>query len=231
MPLLLEQPLAKKVSLSVHRSHAGALLGNAKAGTFELRSGCSTPLFVAPLSASAVPKGASPGDVLVGSLTLGKGIDDAVGASCRPGGFPLAAVVPPAAPKPATGPKAPNAVAPGALEGEEKELLALRLKRLAALEGKPGFMAEHARLLELYSGSVGSDAGCLISIDLAQSLLADAVASKRPEGRCAASNLLFCACARCWCNPVISHFVYVTSLHSTSARISRIVFPAKLQQL
>lgn len=93
--LLLEHKLGSSIGLDFYRDPDGATVGGHGFGSRTLPQGGRATLFVAGPDADDLPKGAQPGDVLLGSLTFGKANGSLAGAGKKPGGFPVRYVVPP----------------------------------------------------------------------------------------------------------------------------------------
>lgn len=89
MPVALDRTLDPAVKLRVLTDPDGAVTGGFEAGAKTLAKGQAMPLWIAPPAPGAVPKGAKPGDVLIGSLRFGPKGDDLEGAGDRPNGWPL----------------------------------------------------------------------------------------------------------------------------------------------
>ncbi|KAI9353262.1 subtilase family-domain-containing protein [Zopfochytrium polystomum] len=69
-PLTVDTELAKPVSLSLHPSLGDMLRRSGKVKTATLERGESLTFWISPLEGSAVPKAASPGDLLLGKFDL-----------------------------------------------------------------------------------------------------------------------------------------------------------------
>ena len=96
MILLIERSLGKNVSLTAHRSLAGASSGEDLVRTVKVSKGTVFPVFVSVPSNMNVPKGSKPGDTLVGSITYldGSASKAFVGDGTFPGGYAIKAVIP-----------------------------------------------------------------------------------------------------------------------------------------
>ena len=102
MLLVLERALkgGKEVGVPDYATREGAMLKrNGGGGARVLRKGCSAAVFLGEPAHDKLPKGAKPGDVLLGSLALEKAGKEQQPKSRRPKGFPLTYVVGPAPPE------------------------------------------------------------------------------------------------------------------------------------
>ncbi|UYV81022.1 TPP2 [Cordylochernes scorpioides] len=75
LPMLIHQKLPASLSLDLYATHASALVGGKKFTSKCLLLGSTCPLFIHPLPADKVPKGALPGHFLQGTISFAK--DDA----------------------------------------------------------------------------------------------------------------------------------------------------------
>jgi tripeptidyl-peptidase-2 len=92
--LLLDRNLGSPVSIGVFAHPDAAYDGRPMFGA-TLDRGERLPLYLGNPSRSSLPKFASPGDLLLGSISYGKKGDETGGAGQRPGGYPLSYLVPP----------------------------------------------------------------------------------------------------------------------------------------
>ena len=101
MILCIERSLGKNVNLKFYKSHGGATVGERSYGLQKLRKGDVSPVFVTLPTSFTIPKGAKPGDTLIGEIKyLDKTNSNAfVGEGTHPSGYVVKAVVPKAAPK------------------------------------------------------------------------------------------------------------------------------------
>ncbi|MCH7870153.1 MAG: S8 family serine peptidase [Planctomycetes bacterium] len=97
MPLLLDRALAKPVALTIYPDPDHALTGGAKFGSRTMTAGERVALYIASPDVAKLPKGAKPGDLLLGSISYGQPNASLTGAGKRPGGFNLTYHVPPPA--------------------------------------------------------------------------------------------------------------------------------------
>ncbi len=93
LPLCLDRPLAKSVSLGIYPTRVDSVSDGSKFSARVLQRGQRVGLYLAPPGDSEIPAGASAGDLLLGSVTFGKADDAEQGSGHRPGGFPLRYVV------------------------------------------------------------------------------------------------------------------------------------------
>jgi tripeptidyl-peptidase II len=138
MVLLVERKLEKDITLSIHKSLAGASSGgNTLSRAITLRRGASMPVFVALPVKMALPKTATAGDTLVGCINYidGKATKTSVEDGIYPGGYPVKVVVPTASAKKK---KPSESTAPGTKSVKAK-LAAWYLEELIALKGKDDF--------------------------------------------------------------------------------------------
>eukprot|EP00943_MAST-04B_sp_MAST-4B-sp1_P009305 g9305.t1 len=96
MILCIERDLEKNINLKFFKSQSGATTGEQSYGLQKLRKGAVSPVFVTLPSNFKVPKGAKPGDTLIGEIKyLDKGNAKAfVGEGTHPSGYIVKAVVP-----------------------------------------------------------------------------------------------------------------------------------------
>ena len=90
MPLDLDRTLDPPVKLKVLDDEDGATMGGHEFGTDNLAAGETAVLWVAPPALKSIPKGAEPGDQLLGTLRFGIEGDKTQPAGDRPDGWPLA---------------------------------------------------------------------------------------------------------------------------------------------
>lgn len=158
MPLVLERALkgGKEVGVPDYATREEAMLKRKGGGGARmLRKGCSAAVFLGEPAHDKLPKGAKPGDVLLGSLALEKAGKEQQPKSRRPKGFPLTYVVgppPPEAPKPPSKPMPPD-------ERPEEAKLAdkvrdLRVAHLASVTEAAAFDALFAALAAEYAGHI-----------------------------------------------------------------------------
>ena len=95
LPLHVDRKLKPAVTLGVHSSATGARSGDDKFADRDLRPGETARVYLAAPAPGDWPDGAAAGDLLLGSITLGKKGADLMGAGMRPDGWPLVATVPP----------------------------------------------------------------------------------------------------------------------------------------
>ncbi|MGQ0721773.1 MAG: S8 family serine peptidase [Candidatus Eiseniibacteriota bacterium] len=89
MPLALDRTLDDAVALRVLNDPDGALEGGHDVGETKLARGQTAAMWIAPPPAKSIPKGAAPGDLLVGTLRFGPEGSEAAAAGDRPSGWPL----------------------------------------------------------------------------------------------------------------------------------------------
>ncbi|TYZ58696.1 hypothetical protein PybrP1_007836 [[Pythium] brassicae (nom. inval.)] len=138
----------KEIAAPVFAHPDDAALGGKPLETKSLPVHTLVPVFVGEPAFDKLPAGAAPGDLLSGTMFFGKKNGGVSGSGRRPGGFPIAYVVPPA-PTPA---KEPEPEEPKD-ERDEAELAAeavrdLLLARVRKLAGKPAFAAAWQRLAD-----------------------------------------------------------------------------------
>ena len=97
LPLFLDRRLPSPIRLAASATPEAALAGNAMNARV-LHAGDTARVWIRVPAHDALPKDAKPGDVLIGTMTLGGPGGDIVGAQTRPGGWPIVLTV---APKPA----------------------------------------------------------------------------------------------------------------------------------
>ena len=88
-PLNLRLSLPKSVGLKFASDPDASFNGRGGFGSPELEAGSSVPCYIATPSMSSLPDVVEPGDVLVGSFTLG-GDTELIGSTTKPGGWPIA---------------------------------------------------------------------------------------------------------------------------------------------
>lgn len=88
-PLNLRLALPKSVGLKFASDPDASFNGRGGFGSPELEAGSSVPCYIATPSMSSLPDVVEPGDVLVGSFTLG-GDTELIGSTTKPGGWPIA---------------------------------------------------------------------------------------------------------------------------------------------
>ncbi|KAJ8030831.1 Tripeptidyl-peptidase 2 [Holothuria leucospilota] len=72
MVILIDQKLSSSLSVDVYSTHAAAIAGKNKISSISLQPGTSVPIFIPPIPDDKLPKGASLGQILTGTVTLGK---------------------------------------------------------------------------------------------------------------------------------------------------------------
>jgi tripeptidyl-peptidase-2 len=135
MPLALDRTLDDAVTLRVLEDPDGALEGGHEFGETKLARGATAAMWIAPPPAKSVPKGAAPGDLLVGTLRFGAEGNGAAAAGDRPSGWPLTVRLPSArVEKEATeGDGAPEAPKASSADELAEELLQVEVDHLAKL--------------------------------------------------------------------------------------------------
>ncbi|HED52769.1 MAG TPA: hypothetical protein ENJ00_01025, partial [Phycisphaerales bacterium] len=93
-PIRLTFQLDSPISLSFTRTPDEAFEGGGRFGNPELETGASMPVYIATPGYDALPDFAEPGDLLVGSFTIG-GHSELLGSNSRPGGWPVEMTIPP----------------------------------------------------------------------------------------------------------------------------------------
>lgn len=94
MPLFVDRRLPSAIRLTGSDSPEAAQSGRAMRSTV-VGAGDTARVWIKAPDGSAIPRDAEPGDVLMGSMTFGGGGGDLVGATARPGGWPVLVTVPP----------------------------------------------------------------------------------------------------------------------------------------
>jgi len=94
-PLLLDRTLDSPVALAFYPDPLTAISGVGAFAPRTLEAGDTAALWLVGPPAEKLPKGAQPGDVLLGTLALGASESKLGGAGDRPGGYRLTYVVPP----------------------------------------------------------------------------------------------------------------------------------------
>lgn len=159
MPLVIERGLkgGKEVAVPDYATREEAMLrrkGGGGGGRM-LRKGCGAAVVLGEPAFDKLPKGAKPGDVLLGVLTLEKGGKEGQPKSKRPKGFPLTYVVPPPPPE---APKPPSKPTPPDERPEEAKLAEkvrdLKVAHLAAVTEAAAFEALFAALQAEYAGHI-----------------------------------------------------------------------------
>ncbi|XP_071839220.1 tripeptidyl-peptidase 2-like isoform X2 [Apostichopus japonicus] len=72
MVILIDQKLSSSLSVDVFSTHAAAIAGKNKISSMTLAAGSSVPIFIPPIPDDKLPKGASLGQILTGTVTFGK---------------------------------------------------------------------------------------------------------------------------------------------------------------
>lgn len=72
MVILIDQKLSSSLSVDVYSTHAAAIAGKNKISSMSLAPGSSVPIFIPPIPDDKLPKGASLGQILTGTVTFGK---------------------------------------------------------------------------------------------------------------------------------------------------------------
>ena len=73
MVLLIDQKLSSSLSVDIYQTINGALTGKSKFGsTLNIPAGSRVPVFVPPIPDDKLPKGASLGQILTGTVTFAK---------------------------------------------------------------------------------------------------------------------------------------------------------------
>lgn len=90
LPMQIDRQLDPPVKLRVLEDEDGATVGGHDFATRKLAAGETAALWIAPPALKSIPKGASPGDVLLGTVRYGEKGSSAQEAGDRPDGWPLA---------------------------------------------------------------------------------------------------------------------------------------------
>jgi tripeptidyl-peptidase-2 len=153
MPVTLDRTLDDAVALRVLDDPDGALEGGHEFEETKLARGATAAMWIEPPPAKSVPKGASPGDLLVGTLRFGPEGTDAAAAGDRPSGWPLTVRLASARvekeAKEADG--APEPVEAKSAEELAEELLRVEVEHLAKLrqdDRDEDFEAQYRTLLK-----------------------------------------------------------------------------------
>ncbi len=93
MPLLLDRSLAKPLAVGVYAHPDDAIDGSSKFSGATLDRGSRAVFYLTGPPATDLPKGARPGDLLLGNITYGKKAGKTAGEGQRPGGYPISYVV------------------------------------------------------------------------------------------------------------------------------------------
>ena len=88
-PLTLRYDLPKTVGLKFASDPDAAFNSRGGFGSPEIEAGSSVPCYIATPDSSSLPDVVEPGDILVGSFTVG-GDTELIGTTTRPGGWPIA---------------------------------------------------------------------------------------------------------------------------------------------
>ena len=102
MPMLLERPLPKPISLSFYKTKSDALIGQNATKSRALCKGGSISMYIREPLFDQLPKSISSGDTLFGTIAYEKKNDSLPGTASKPGGWPIkyiAADTKPNAPK------------------------------------------------------------------------------------------------------------------------------------
>jgi hypothetical protein len=89
MPLFLDRPLARPVSIGCYSTRADCLARRNRFATKRITPGETRAVHLAIPTKRDLPAGVRPGDVLIGRATFGKSSSAKEGSEQRPGGFPI----------------------------------------------------------------------------------------------------------------------------------------------
>ena len=149
MPMHLERGLKSAVSLSFYKTQCQALSNGAKFPTRALLQGTFASCYIREPSVDQLPKGAQPGDVLMGSVTYLKKANGARGQGARPGGFPVQYVVGDVKLGTATSSSQQDSSATTKLEGLASAVREAKLKYLKGLNNE-SFLEIYRLMIEEY---------------------------------------------------------------------------------
>ena len=95
MPMLLQRPIKAAVALNFYQTQTDTLLGSdkMKMSSKGVTPGGSVSFFLKEPSSDSIPKGASPGDVLAGTITYLKKDNATLGSGTKPGGYEVKYIV------------------------------------------------------------------------------------------------------------------------------------------
>ena len=95
MPMQLQRPIKTPVALVFYLTQSDTLLGSEKMkmATRGITPGGSTSFYFKEPSFDSIPKGASPGDILSGTITYLKKDNATLGCGTRPGGYDVKYIV------------------------------------------------------------------------------------------------------------------------------------------
>lgn len=153
MILQLDRSLDRPLSLDLYPSRAVALRDGEKFSAAPLPVGRKAAFYVAAPSHDELPSDAEPGDVLIGTMTLGTDNAALPGSGHRPGGFPVTFVVPPApADVGSENGSDAEATEDEAEDDAELEFLVERLKQIPFETKREEFEQLFAEILEIRPG-------------------------------------------------------------------------------
>jgi len=175
MMVFLEKPLGSDIALSFYPTMAAAVTGGSAYSKSKLARGKVAMVFAGATPDDKLPKGASPGDMLVGKWWCEKGNDDIAGPKQMPKGFRVRYVIPAKASKIDKKDKSAASEAKGSSTADQKDATAAepkaseygdeklsemlkdcKISRLRALQGKKDvFDRLHEALSAEYPGELG----------------------------------------------------------------------------
>lgn len=149
-PLHVRERLASPVGLRVHHHPDLAWKGRGEHGARDLAAGERRAVHIANPQHGDYPKGAEPGDLLVGTIAYGRRGADFTGAGRRPGGFPIAYRVEPKPGNLDPEPEATDLATDEELSPEQelrRDIVEAKLKRLGTLDDSEEDAALFERLV------------------------------------------------------------------------------------
>ncbi|ETW08523.1 hypothetical protein H310_01086 [Aphanomyces invadans] len=140
----------KDIVVPVYDTPDAASLGSKPMGSFVLERGLQVPVYVG--EPDKLPKGVGPGDLLSGRITFGKrGGTNWKGSACKPDGFTLTYVVPPAEAKRKEPDVAPTTTTDDLEEDALREFILTRVNKAI---GKVTFDALWENAIATYPNSI-----------------------------------------------------------------------------